>query len=78
MPTIVGLAAVLLLLMAVTLWATGASDSTSYYQREVMRAMRQQSHQEKNHLAARAQRHWLRRWVSRVRAVFTRRNKPRH
>ncbi|SKG76794.1 hypothetical protein [Mycobacteroides abscessus] len=76
MPTLVGLAAILLLLMAVTLWATGGNDSTSYYQREVMRAMRKQSLQEKNHLAARAHRRRLRRWAGRVGAVFTRRSKP--
>ncbi|PVA12649.1 hypothetical protein D2E64_21260 [Mycobacteroides abscessus] len=77
MPTIVGLSAVLMLI-AVTLWATGGNDSTSYYQREVMRAMRTQSRQEKNHLAARAHRHRLRRWASRLGAVFTRRNKRHH
>lgn len=54
MPTLVGLAAILLL----------------------MRAMRKQSLQEKNHLTARAHRHRLRRWAGRFGAVFTRRSKP--
>ncbi len=76
-PTVAGVIT-LLLLVTLALWATGGNDSMSYYQREVSRAMRKQSRQEKADLAAKAQRHRLRRCANRISAAFLRRTKPDH
>jgi len=75
-PTVAGLTALLLLLVALALWATGGNDSMSYYQREVSRAMRKQSRQEKADLAAKAQRHRLRRCANGISAALPRRTRP--
>ena len=75
-PTVAGLTVLLLLLVTLALWATGGNDSMSYYQREVSRAMRKQSRQEKADLAAKAQRHRLRRCSHRISAALLRRTKP--
>lgn len=66
MPTGAGIAAVLLLLVVVALWATGGNGSMSYYQREVERMMRKQSRQEKADMADRNRRRGLRRWGNRA------------
>lgn len=75
-PTVAGVTALLLLLVTLALWATGGNDSMSYYQHEVSRAMRRQSRQEKTDLAAKAQRHRLRRCANRLNATLLRRTKP--
>lgn len=75
-PTVAGVTALLLLLLAVALWATGGNNSMSYYQREVIRAMRKQSRQEKTNLAADAHPARPRHWAGRVGRAITRKNKP--